>query len=107
MADLNLFDFIPVPAVRSSPTSVAAAEALKPAVSSWREKVLGLIREAGEHGLTDEELIAMTGGRQGSRARRIGLTHARYVRDSGRTRITAAGRQAAVWVADLNPSEPR
>lgn len=97
--DRDLFSILDdPPAVRHSPTSVAAAEAIKEVVPSWQARVMKLIRDAGEYGCTDDELITIT-GKQGSRPRRIKLVQLGLVRDSGRTRLTAAEHPAAVWVA--------
>ncbi len=102
---MDLFEFIgPAPAQRHSRTSTAAGASLAPVLRGWRLRVFGMVREAGEWGVTDDELIRDSGN-QSVRPRRIELTQAGLIRDSGRTRITSAGRQAVVWVANDVPCE--
>jgi hypothetical protein len=87
------------PAQQHSETSVAAAEAIKPDVGRLRQLVLDAIRRAGDDGLTDEEMLAAVQlAPSTGRPRRIELVQRGLVRDSGRTRKTASGRSAAVWV---------
>lgn len=88
------------PAQRHSPTSVAAACAIKPDANTLRAKVLACIQEYGDFGATDEriqEMLGMNGSTQ--RPRRRELQQAGLIRDSGRTRLTRSNRHAVVWVA--------
>lgn len=108
----SLFDDLPVPptagpygrfpsppAQRHSATSVAAAEAVKPAAGRLRAEVLAAIRRAGRAGLTDAEGQAATGiGGDTWRPRRRELQDAGLIRDSGKRRTTGHGREAVVWV---------
>jgi hypothetical protein len=88
------------PAQRHSPTSVEAAKSVKERAQIARNKVYAALRHAGLDGLTDEELISVTGlSGNCARPRRIELVTAGMVRDSGRTRLTASRRRAVVWVA--------
>lgn len=92
----DLFD---PPAQRHSETSIAAAEAIKPRVEIYRERILAEIKRSGALGRTDGELqeqLAMNGSTQ--RPRRIELVDAGLVKDSGRTRKSASGRACVVWV---------
>lgn len=92
----DLFD---PPAQRHSETSIAAAEAIKPRVEIYRERILAEIKRSGALGRTDGELqeqLNMNGSTQ--RPRRIELVDAGLVRDSGRTRKSASGRACVVWV---------
>ena len=82
----------------NQPNSVAAAARALPKASSWAGKVLTEFHIAGARGLTDEELAARLEGYASSRPRRIGLTHLRWLRDSGRKRKTRSGCDATVWV---------
>lgn len=92
--------FDDAPAQRHSPTSVAAAEQVKPIAETQRRLVLSILQMAGERGLTDDEIQAATGmNPSGARPRRIELVRAGLVRDSGRTRKTRSGREAVVWTA--------
>lgn len=93
----DLLDY--VPAQRHSPTSQAAAEAIRPSAATLRMQVLGYIVARGDEGATDDEIqIAL--GIEGStqRPRRVELLDRGLVKDSGATRATRKGRQAAVWV---------
>lgn len=88
------------PAQRHSPTSCDAAEAIVGRAGSVRRRVLEAIRSSGSRGLTDEQLQdALQLNPSTARPRRIELVELGLVRDSGRTRPTASGRMAAVWVA--------
>jgi hypothetical protein len=93
-----LFDL--PPAVMTSDTSIAAADAIAPSANRLRTLVYDTLRAAGAEGMTDEELQDAT-GLQGScqRPRRVELVARNLVRDSGRTRPTRSGRAATLWVA--------
>lgn len=97
MSARTLFD---PPAQQHSSTSVAAADGIRPTAARLREVVYAAIRDAGEHGLTDEEMLQATGLQPSTgRPRRVELVQAGRVRDSGKTRRTASNRSAVVWVA--------
>jgi predicted transcriptional regulator len=88
------------PHQRTSETSREAAERIAPAAPTLRDRVLGVLRAAGLEGLTDEEITLRLGMSPSTqRPRRIELVAAGLVRDSGRTRHTASGRRATVWIA--------
>jgi hypothetical protein len=88
------------PAQRHSRTSMAAAEDIKPRVNEQCKAVLRALRRSRGGGLTDEQILQRSGlGPNTARPRRIDLTRMGLVRDSGRTRKTASGRPATVWVA--------
>lgn len=79
---------------------MAAADAIAPVAATLRRLVLEAIRGAGVNGMTDEEGIAVTQLSPSTyRPRRIESVQAGLVVDSGRTRKTASGRSAVVWVA--------
>jgi hypothetical protein len=83
-----------------SETSRAAAEKGRATAVTHRAAVLDLLsRKIG--GLTDEEIqrVLKIQPPGTARARRVGLVAAGKVRDSGRTRKTASGRDATVWEA--------
>jgi DNA-binding IclR family transcriptional regulator len=96
MSDLGpLLDWMP-PAVQSSTTSLAAADAVRPNAATLRALVLRWLEEHGP--ATDEQVISGTGlSPSTARPRRVELVRAGFVRDSGRTALTAAGRKAALW----------
>lgn len=95
----DLFDTAP-PAQPHSATSQEAADAIRPDSNRLRSVVYAAIRGAGPDGLTDEEGIERTGLSPSTyRPRRVELVAGGMVVDSGRTRKTASGRKAAVWVA--------
>lgn len=86
------------PAVRSSPTSVAAAASITPHLSRLEAEVLGHFRDAGPLGLTCDELERISGmTHQTASARVVGLKKRNRVEDSGRERKTRSGRPATVW----------
>ena len=87
---------------KHSPTSLAAAESIKPRVGPMHRLVL-------EHlsffaGATDEELqgdLDMLANTQRPRRRELQLWG--LIVDSGKTRATRSGRQAVVWVLAGKP----
>ncbi len=98
MTQLEFFDGEP-PAQRHSPTSVAAAEAIRPAMNRLQQLVLDFIRLQGEAGATDEEMqdcIPMLPSTQ--RPRRIELQRRGLIRQCGERKVRS-GRMAAVWRA--------
>jgi hypothetical protein len=97
MADqYDLFGGEP-PAQRHSPTSQAAASAIKPRINALHLAVIRYLR--GCDGATDEEMqagIPMNPNTQ--RPRRVELTLRGEVVDSGRVRMTHSRRLAVIWV---------
>jgi len=93
----SLLDYQP-PAIRTSATSQAAADAIRPNAATLRARVLEAIRARPE-GLTDEEGCKAT-GIQGStyRPRRGELEEAGLIRKTGGTRETDSRRKANVYV---------
>tara|TARA_Y100000310_G_C20687469_1_gene820012 strand:+ start:2949 stop:3299 length:351 start_codon:yes stop_codon:yes gene_type:complete len=85
------------PYQRHSPASLAAAAAVDGARNeTCRLQVLEYIYKMG--GATDAEIqgaLKMDGNSE--RPRRVALTRAGLIEDSGRTRPTPSGRQAVVW----------
>jgi hypothetical protein len=95
---LDLFD--DPPAQPHSVTSQDAAEAIRPDAARLRGMVFAVISGAGTQGMTDEEGIDQTQISPSTyRPRRVELVQSGQVRDSGRTRKTASGRKAVVWVS--------
>lgn len=95
----DLFDR-PAPSQRHSATSRAAADAIEMPRQTLRDCVYNAIEEAGQWGLTDEQICERTGlNPSTARPRRVELERAGRVKDSGRRRATASGRAAVVWIA--------
>lgn len=83
-----------------SMTSSDAAKAIEPKAGTLRSMLLNELRQFRESGLTDAQMQDHTGMDPSTqRPRRIELLKAGLIKDSGRTRKTASGRQATVWVA--------
>jgi hypothetical protein len=93
-----------IPAPYSNPTtSRSAAKQIEPVAGTLRRRVLDHIRQQGEAGATDQEAAAALDMPENTvRPRRLELIAAGLVRDSGRTRPTAASRKAIVYVATTN-----
>lgn len=88
--------------VHGSATSRAAAQSMRPKMGALHEITLRAFREAGEAGLTDEQLdrdwCVRANYAKTLRPRRIELTALGHLKDSGRTATTVSGRAAKVWV---------
>jgi len=101
MDDINA----PFPA-NAPETSAQAAGAIEKDSTRLRRLVMGHIMACGEAGATDEEIqmaLALSGNTE--RPRRWELEKLEQIRDSGKRRKTASGRNAVVWVArnDAHP----
>lgn len=69
-----------------------------PAAQHARKRALAAFEEAGDHGLTDDELERASGlGPNTARPRRIDLLKAGAIVDSGEKRKTRRGHAATVW----------
>lgn len=105
LADLPLFGPPARPRVEAPPfvhgseTSRQAAVAIRPAAGTLRARVLAAIEGAPE-GLTDEEGCERTGMNPSTwRPRRGELLTGGFIRNTGRTRKSASGREMTVWAA--------
>jgi hypothetical protein len=77
-----------------------AAQAIAPAAGTLRAAVLHCITVAGPQGMTDEEGCSMSEMNPSTwRPRRGELEKGGFIRNSGRTRKSTAGRDMVVWVA--------
>lgn len=94
------------PFVKHSITSREAARQIAAHMPELRHRVWLEIEMAGANGLTDEEVSERTGlGGNTVRPRRGELERDGFVVDSGRTRATASGRRAVVWITIENAPE--
>ena len=90
---------IPVPHVRSSETSVAAAKSLKSTIGARSQAIYDLINEHPE-GLTCEQVEIITGGLHQSVSAIIkGLRDLQFIEFSGEQRRNRTGRMAKVYVS--------
>lgn len=83
------------PAVRNSPTSVAAAQQIKKAITPLHKKILAHLTVQPS---TDEEMqnnLHMSANTQRPRRRELQLME--KIEDSGETRATRSKRQATIW----------
>lgn len=88
------------PAQQHSETSKAAAEEIETSANAMRRRVLEFLRQQLPDGATDEEGTArLLMNPSTYRPRRIELVERHQVRDSGRKRKTASGREVVVWEA--------
>ena len=95
--DLPLFAAARAPAVKSSSTSMAAAESLTPQRMNALQKAVYLLLASEPEGLTDEQMQTRLGMNPSTqRPRRIELVRRGLVLEAG-TRKTASGRNANVW----------
>lgn len=92
----------PLPSVRGSETSEAAAEEALPNAGTQRRRLWDFLEERGEKGATDEEMQEHLGMNPSTqRPRRVELVERGLVYDSGEKRDTRSGRKAVVWKARL------
>lgn len=100
----------PVPFVKTSDTSREAAESMVPHVIGLRAKVYAALMEAGERGMTDEELQTMF-NTYSVRPRRVHLERIGAVYRTDETRLTKAKRKATVFFAqpgvDIDQKAPK
>ena len=85
------------PAVQSSPTSIAAADAIGASLNALQRSVVAFLRARGDHGATDEEIaVGLEMNPSTARPRRIELVRRGLVVEAG-TRKAASGRYATAW----------
>jgi hypothetical protein len=87
------------PYAAGSETSKAAARRIEPVAGTQRANILRLLRNTPA-GMTDDEIQDALGISAHSECpRRQELQKLDLIVDSGRKRLTRAGRQAGVWIA--------
>lgn len=88
------------PGHRHVETSIAAAQALAPKLGRLQRMAASAIRNAGENGLTADELAATLDlDRWSIQPRTSELRLKGVIRDSGQRRPNKSGKLAIVWVA--------
>ena len=88
------------PGHRYVETSIAAADAIAPKLGRLQRMAEGAIRNAGEIGLTTDELEDLLGFQRWSlRPRTSELKRKGLICDSGRRRQNSTGKLAIVWIA--------
>lgn len=88
------------PGHRNVATSIAAAIDLAPKLGRLQRVALAAITQAGQHGLTADELAArLESDRWSIQPRTSELKRKGLIRDSGQRRPNCTGKQAIVWVA--------
>lgn len=81
-------------------TSKLAAQSMRSQAIAQQQRVLEVIRRAGDAGMTDEQIqVALGLSGDSERPRRRKLVELGLVADSGAVRETASGHAAVVWVA--------
>jgi len=92
-------DMLGQPPAVNVPTSIAAADAIKPCADTLRARVLAYIREQGPTGATDDECqAALNMGGSTQRPRRVELFQQGKICMAATMRRTRTGRKANVWV---------
>lgn len=87
------------PGHRGVDTSIAGAEHIAKALPRLQSNVFGVIREAGAHGATGDEIAAsLDWERFRVRPRTSELRHAGRIVDSGQRRLSQAGVASIVWI---------
>ena len=88
------------PGHRNVDTSIAAATALAPKLGRLQRMAETAIRNAGQYGLTADELAARLGmDRWSIQPRTTELCRKGLIRDSGQRRPNCTGKKAIVWIA--------
>lgn len=86
------------PSQPHSPTSIAAAVAIKPRIGPLHQKILDYL-ERHSSGATDEGMQTdLDIGANTQRPRRRELQTMGRIKDSGRTGLTRSGSKAVLWV---------
>lgn len=92
-------ELTPDPVHNGTATSIAAAERIEPVAGTLRRKLLDFLIAQSAHGATDEEMqTACKINANTQRPRRQELERGGWIRRTDRTRPTASGRDAAIYV---------
>lgn len=87
------------PGHRTVETSIAAADAMAPKLGRLQRMAESAIRDAGDHGLTADELAArLDMDRWSIQPRTSELKCKGLIRDSGQRRRNSTGKLAIVWI---------
>lgn len=98
--------FSPPPRQRHSDTSAAAGASVEGVAGFLRGQVYGYLEACGPAGATDEEIQAATGMPANTeRPRRVELTKALLIHDTGTRARTKSGRTATRWAVGA-PTAP-
>lgn len=82
-----------------TPTSKIAAQSMRSSAGAQQQRVLDCLQQAGDAGLTDEELqAALDLSGNSERPRRRKLVELGLVKDSGTMRLTHSKSSAVVWI---------
>lgn len=80
-------------------TSADAFEQIQPLIGELRSRVLSILRHAGDHGATLDEIEVSSGLKHQTLCPRMRELAAHgFIVDSGRRRFTRAERKAIVWI---------
>lgn len=83
-------------------TSAAAADAIQSRARQLREQVRAEVARSGKHGMTCDEVEALLEMRHQTASARIReLVLTGRLHDSRKRRATRSGRQAIIWVAEV------
>ena len=95
------------PGHRNVDTSIDAADALAPDLGRLQRLAETTIRDAGDAGLTADELAARLKLQRWSiQPRTTELSRKGFIRDSGQRRQNITGKRAIVWVAATRDDAP-
>lgn len=93
------------PGHRGVYTSIAAADAIGPALGRLQHAVFGAIRQAGKCGATTHEIADSLGIDRGSvQPRTSELRRKHMIADSGNRRPNSNGKNAIVWIVLSDPT---
>ena len=83
----------------NTPTSKLAAQSMRTLAGAQQQRVLECLQQAGDAGLTDEEIqTALNLSGNSERPRRAKLVELGLVRNTGLMRKTNSGHTAVVWI---------
>ena len=103
---LSLFGTVPHPRARATDTGTALSAARSITPGRTEQRILDAYRQVPRHGMTDDELAVALAPMYPATVKtaRSRLLRAGLLRDSGKRRPSARGRDQIVWV--LAPANP-